>query len=112
MPRPVFEWYPDTGSQCSTKPNVSSTKFGDGYELRVATTINTCPEKWSVKFTRAPEESQAIDAFLRARKGQEAFTWTTPDGVEGTFVCREWRKNRLKGGSMEISCDFEQVFEY
>ena len=112
MPRPIFTWFPDEGPQCSTKPNAENTKFGDGYELRVGTAINMNPEKWSLSFTRSKQESSDIEAFLRARSGVESFTWVTPDEVSGTFVCREWKKKRMKGGVVEISCDFEQVFEY
>lgn len=112
MSRPVFVWFPDVGSQCSIKPSVNSTKFGDGYELRVSTAINTSPETWSVKLTRSAAESRAIDAFLRMCAGKNSFTWTTPEEVTGAFVCRAWRKNRLDGGIVEISGDFEQVFEF
>lgn len=110
--RPIFSWFPDVGSQCSTKPNVTSTRLGDGYELRISNVINAVPEKWSLKFTNALAGALEIDSFLRARAGSEAFTWTTPEGVTGVFVCREWRKNRMNGGITEITADFEQVFEY
>lgn len=112
MPRPEFTWFPDVGSQCATKPAVDVTKFGDGYELRTSNGLNTMPEKWSVKFTRHISEIAQIEAFLRARAGKEAFTWRTPENIEGTYVCREWRKNRLNGEVVEISGDFEQVFEF
>lgn len=112
MPKPTFSWYPDTGAQCAIKPSVQPTKFGDGYELRIAVGINPVSEKWSLKFSRNQAESDAINAFLKARAASESFLWTTPDGMAGTFVCREWRRNRLQGGIAEITCDFEQVFEY
>lgn len=112
MPRPNFSWHPDTGSQCSTEPIVEPVKFGDGYELRSTSVINSVPEVWSLKFTRLMTEALAIDGFLKARKGAEAFTWTTPENVEGTFVCRKWNKTRMKGEAMEITCEFEQVFEH
>lgn len=113
MPSPVFSWFPDAGSSCATKPAVQSTKFGDGYELRVVQGINSIAEKWSVKFTRAEQEAKDIIAFFKARNGAESFTWTTPNGDTGTFVCKEWRHNRLKGGgAMEVTGDFEQVFDY
>lgn len=111
MPKPVFTWFPDVGASCSTKPNVQPTKFGDGYELRVPTSINTNVEKWSVKFTRVQSISKQIDDFLRALKGSQPFIWKTPEENEMTFICREWRKNRLAGGVTEITGEFEQVFD-
>ena len=112
MSFPVFSWFPDVGSSCITKPNVQGTKFGDGYELRIPTSINTSPEKWAVKFTRTPSVALAIDSFLRGQKGSKPFTWTTPESVTGTFICREWHKNRMAGGVTEISGEFEQVFDF
>lgn len=112
MSRPEFTWNPDEGSQCSIKPNASSVKFGDGYELRSSSVINSIPEKWVVKFTRGSEEAIAIDTFLRDQKGVIAFTWITPDNTTGVFVCKEWQRARLSAGVHEVSGSFEQVFEY
>lgn len=112
MPRPEFTWFPDVGSSAAIKPTVNVTKFGDGYELRTTSGLNTMPEKWSLKFTRHVSEISQIDAFLKAREGRESFTWRTPENVAGTFVCREWKKSRLNGEVIEITCDFERVFEF
>lgn len=112
MPRPTFTWHPDVSSEIAVKPNVHVTKFGDGYEVRTSVGLNTMPEKWSVKFTRAKAESDAIVAFLKARGGVESFNWTTPDSRSLIFVCREWKVTRLRGEALEITCDFEQVFEF
>ena len=43
MATQTFSWYPDASSQQSCKPAVQVTKFGDGYETRVAVGINTMP---------------------------------------------------------------------
>lgn len=112
MARPEFSWFPDVGSTSEIEPNVNATKFGDGYELRTSSAINFIAEKWQLKFTRAVDEATEIDQFLRARAAKEAFDWVTPEGNAGTYVCRKWNKSRMKGGAMEISCTFEQVFEY
>lgn len=112
MSRQVFTWFPDAGSQCDTKPNVQSTKFGDGYEVRTPIGINSVAEKWSVKFTRTETVGNALAAFLKTHAGALAFDWTNPDNVAGVFVCREWKRSRLKGGASEITCTFEQVFEF
>lgn len=107
----TFIWYPDSESQESVEPKVTTTKFGDGYEQRTPVGINNAPGKWSVKFTRTPEESAAIRAFLKARGGHEAFNWTNPLEEAGQYVCRKWSIARA-AGTITLSCEFEQVFEY
>jgi phage-related protein len=111
MTKPVFTWNPDVGSQQDVKPNVNVTKFGDGYELRVAAGINNKPQSWSLKFERNYDICNAVVAFLKARGGVESFTWTNPLGETGTFVCRSY-KTQQNVGTMEVTATFEQVFEY
>ena len=106
-----FTWFPDTNSASDTKPNVKVAKFGDGYEQRTSIGLNTDPMKWSLKFTRSREEGMAIRAFLRLHGAIKAFLWTNPLEEVGTYVCREWKTSQLKGGVMEVSAEFEQVFE-
>lgn len=95
----------------SIKPLVEQTRFGDGYELRVPKGINFKPESWDLRFTNTETESKAILAFLDLHGGVDAFDWLNPNEVAGVYVCREWSVTRMKGGAMEISCKFEQVFE-
>jgi len=111
MAHQEFTWYPDSGSSMSIEPLVEQTKFGDGYELRIPKGINYMPESWDLRFTGVEVESGAILAFLKAHGGAQAFEWVNPNGDLGVYVCREWKAVRLKGGAMEISCKFEQVFE-
>lgn len=108
----TFSWYPDVDSSHSCKPVINISKFGDGYELRVPNGINHMPMNWSLSFTRDNAESNAILDFLRERGGYKAFNWTTPNEETGVFVCREWNQKQMKGGSMQVTCSFEQVFEY
>ena len=108
----TFTWYPDADSTSSCKPTVDVTKFGDGYELRVPNGLNHLPMKWSLSFTREAVEAGEILAFLRERGGSKAFNWTTPNEETGVYVCREWQHRQMKGGTLQITCDFEQVFEF
>lgn len=121
MARQLFTWFPDGGASNSIKPAVQSVKFGDGYEQRTSVGINTMPEKWTLKFTGTQATTDPIIAFFKARKGFEAFDWKSPEWQDsgdilhpapiGTYVCREWSRNRMNNGNSEISCVFEQVFE-
>lgn len=103
-----FTLIPDFGAALECKPSVEVAKYGDGYEQRVGTAINAQANKWSLKFTR---EAAAALAFVKARNGQESFTWTDPLGVSGSYVCREWNLSHLGATHFALLCDFEQVFE-
>lgn len=111
MATKTFTWLPDLGAQCSEAPSVVVTKFGDGYESRLATTINSQPEKWSLTFTKTLSEFREIKAFLREHGAVTAFNWITPMGDEGKFVCRTWTSKQYSFGVFQINGDFEQVFE-
>lgn len=111
MARQTFTWFPDRGSDKTTKPRVEVIQFGEGYEARVSDGVNTSPMSWNLVFTRQKSEADAILAFIRARAGSESFYWTNPMEELGVYVCREWKVKRIGGPNMQISCTFEQVFE-
>lgn len=111
MSKPNFIWNADLGSQRSVKPSVNVTKFGDGYEVRTPTGINTKPKEWEVRFTRNVDEINAILAFLEARAGVEAFTWTDVTNTTATYVARSWSVSQKMFGIYELNTTFEQVFE-
>lgn len=109
--RQEFLWFPDVGSTLDMKPNVAQTKFGDGYELRTSSIINSVMDKWQVQFTAPSLVGKSIMNFLKTHGGKLAFDWVTPNSDVGVFVCREWSVNRMDGGMMAISGAFEQVAE-
>lgn len=123
-------WHPIWGSSIDLEPNINVTQFGDGYELRTADGINTQKEKWSLTFEGTRDEIEAIDRFLRAKGGLYSFNWVTPDHFYGhprdswndtgtilteshkiRVVCRSWSRTR-NAGYQQLTCTFEQVFEY
>lgn len=73
----------------TTKPNVHQTKFGDGYEHRVAIGLNSTPRQWQVSFSRPNATADAIEAFFVARGAVQSFDWVPPHGGAGKWVCRE-----------------------
>lgn len=111
MTKPAFTWYPDEGGTEGSKPDVASTKFGDGYEQRVAKGINSKAVSWSLKFTGSVDEVLPIRAFLSARNGVESFQWINQFGELDLYVCREWTAIKLKASIIEISAKFERVYE-
>lgn len=110
MARQTFTWLPEFESQMSQAPSVNITKFGDGYEARVATGINNNPQKWSLQFTMNDANSASALAFVRARNAVESFYWMNPMGETIIVVCRTWKTSR-KQGHYVTSLEFEQVFE-
>lgn len=108
----TFTWVPDQGVAVDVQPRVLTTKFGDGYQQRVAAGINTRPEKWNVAFTlRSSSEVAAIESFLAARNGVENFDWTSPKGSTGKWICSSWQVRYNLASSNDLTATFEQVFE-
>lgn len=110
MSRQTFTWSPEWDSAMEQEPKVTTTKFGDGYELRAALGINNNPQKWSLTFSAGTAQAQEALDFVRARNGVEAFSWTNPLEETGVYVCRSWKLARKQGVNV-LTMSFEQVFE-
>lgn len=108
----TFSWRPDLGSERAVKSTAAPTKFGDGYEVRITTSLNVTPRQWNVQFTTALQTHKEILAFLQARKGIEAFNWIDPLGDTATYKCSEWKSKQIGFGVFQVSGTFEEVFEY
>lgn len=109
----VFTYVPEFGASCEKNPAVTPIKFGDGYEARNRFGMNTNRQSWSLTFAnRDASEATAIDNFLSARGGYEAFEWTPPGEASSlVFVCRRWTKSPQKANLFTIQATFEQVYE-
>lgn len=109
----VFTWTPDFGATKNAKPIVSPIKFGDGYEQRIQSGLNSNPKTWDVRFSvRDQTEADEIDDFLEARGAVEAFEWTPPDSDTAyNFICRAWTRSLDHFNKYTIAAQFEQVFE-
>ena len=107
----AFSWTPSYGSQKSKKPDVLIAQFGDGYQQSTARGINSTRQSWDLRFQdRDPTELDAIEAYLDATGGYTPFLWTTPDGVELQFVCREWHRTYDAFGGQGLTATFTQDF--
>lgn len=108
----TFTPVPDYGATYVVKPNVRSTKFGDGYEQRQGNGINTMAKVWSLTFSvRSDVEKDEIVDFLEARAAVDSFDWVDIDGNTGKYVCREWSPRKDRFNLNTITAKFEQVFE-
>jgi phage-related protein len=106
----TFTYSPAPGATLTAQPRVRTATFGDGYSQRVADGINTRPRIWSLTFTRATSDIDAIDAFLVARNGVESFDWTPPKGAAGKWICKSWSQNVIANTAQSITANFEEVF--
>lgn len=107
----VFTWPPSWGARQSVKPTVMLARFGDGYEQRVADGINNKPRNWSLSFTRAIAEIDAIESFLSSAGAAAAFDWTPPSGAAGKFVCDQWDREIQSPSAHTLTATFREVFE-
>ena len=102
---------PSYGSAATTKPTVKSVKFGDGYEQRVPTSLNSKPRKWEVLFASRPKAvASAIEDFLEKCGGVSSFIWTPPHGNVGKWVCREWTATPTGPYTRTVTATFEEDF--
>lgn len=106
----IFTWItPDC--ILKRKPRVLSAQFGDGYGQDSPDGLNANLQTWELTFEDIyKHDGIAIDEFLTARKGAEAFEWTTPLQETLAFKCREWDvKPTNKSRLLTVTCTFTQV---
>jgi phage-related protein len=106
-----FNYQPSYNVSITKAPRIKAVSFGDGYQQRVADGINNTPQQWALNFQASKDDIIAIDAFLSARNGLLAFTWTPSGMAEITVICRDWSRNIIAPNAGTISAKFEQVFE-
>jgi len=68
---------------------VDSNRFGDGYELRRPSGLNSVTDSWQLNWNAlARDDYERLHDFLVARKGVEAFRWQAPwDSAPKAWVC-------------------------
>lgn len=113
----TFTFTPDFGSSKTTKPNITTVKFGDGYEQRVGYGLNLRPRTWNLVFAnRDSSEIDSIEEFLEARITStgvfEAFDWTPIRASSSVRVrCEQWDRTYDHSPTDSLKCSFVEVFE-
>jgi phage-related protein len=108
---------PDKSMTRATKPAVHLSKFGDGYEQRLANGLNVLGETFSITFNnRTKEEIDDIVAFFENKAGVTAFNYTIPDSNnsgESTVkvVCDSWNKTFTFGDYYSATATFRRIYE-
>jgi phage-related protein len=102
------------GDTTTDKPEVSvlANDFGSGYVQSVADGLNNIRRVMTLTWeTLVPTDFQALDSFLRARRGCEPFFWTPSDETTPIlWTCKEWDNAREMGGFYRFSATFRQSF--
>lgn len=94
----------------STKPNVMTVKFGDGYEQRRRAGLNSLLKSYTPTFrVTGTEQINAVRTFLEECAGCESFLWRSP--LTNTYikvVCGEW-DIKMDVTYADFSCKFNEV---
>ncbi|EKS2998362.1 phage tail protein [Salmonella enterica] len=105
----TFHWKVDPDMGVDSEPQVAVVKFGDGYEQRRVTGLNSNLKKYSVTIRTKRQDAGYLEDFLSEHNGVKAFLWTPPYGYRQIkVVCRKWSvKARLL--KTTFTATFEQV---
>nr|WP_303201946.1 phage tail protein [Hafnia paralvei] len=105
----TFRWKIDPDMGVDSEPQVSVAKFGDGYEQRRSSGLNSNLEKYSVTIRVKRDEARFLRDFLNRHAGVKCFLWTPPYSYQPIrVVCRKWS---TKVGMLKVTftTTFEQV---
>lgn len=66
------------------------SQFGDGYELRRPSGLNSHRRTWDITWRLLDEmQMQTLRDFLNHRLGVHAFVWPMPSGPQVKVICEE-----------------------
>jgi len=103
-----FNWQPDYQLKRKRKPEKYSISFGDGYSQQIAVGVNLLRQTFDLSFSNNFAIIYAIEQFLESRGGVEDFLWTTPNGDNLIFYCKEWSVDYSTYANNTLSATFEQ----
>lgn len=110
---PADPTYGPSGYQVQAK--VKKAPFGDNYSQRVRDGLNHLSRTWNLTWENLTDvEANAIEAFLEARGGDEAFSWT-PNITGFTamkFTCTSWNRTPVSNKMATITATFERVYDF
>jgi len=108
---PTLDYAPSPeGTSEDVTNKVRTAQFGDGYSQRVKDGINSTQRSWTVNFALPMLSVEAIEKFLKDRRGAESFTWKPPYGIVGNWICESWRRTPVGQTQFTISATFKEVF--
>jgi len=109
---------PDKGFQKQDKARIFQTKFGDGYEQRLANGINTLEQNFTLNFkTRPKAEIDDLVAFFVSLGGVDLCRFTYADSNAGgsetavKAIATEWSQTFDYGDFYSLSVILIRVYE-
>ncbi len=102
------------GLSKTSKPNIRTSQFGDGYQARIRFGMNQNPKTWNPVWKNVTElQADQIETFLDSRAADaDSFTWTPPnESSSSEFICLKWSKKMDYPGYATITATFQEVFE-
>ena len=111
---------PDKTMSRRSAPKTLKASFGDGYEQRIGSGINSIKEEYGVSFrNRLKEDIDDIVVFLDGKAGVEKFAFTIPDSNNTTttgektvqVVCEEYTTAYEHDNFYSLSATFRRVYE-
>ena len=102
---------PDYGISKQSNPKSREVVFGDGYIMAAKFGLNQNLKVWDLTFSNITEtQSDAIESFLDAREGTEAFDWQPPNEASSSkYRCKTWSKTLPYSNLATIKATFEEV---
>lgn len=115
----AFEAVPDRGLSRSSKHNVLTAKFGDGYEQRVLDGINTKEDQFNLSFqNRESEDINLIAGFFDIKAGKNFNFVITDKFSSGALttstikvVCDDYNISYEQTTNHSLSCALRRVYE-
>jgi phage-related protein len=104
---------PNIDFQVNHEPKIISAQMGDGYSQRTPAGINFQPRSWNLRWEPITvAEADAIEAFLIARGGYEAFWWTPPRGGPAVkVICPRWVRTEPQWNASGLMASFVENFD-
>ena len=105
---------PNFGLTKSIDPQVTSTRFQDGYQQVIKFGLNVNPKVYNLRFENITEaQSDTIEAFLDARiEDGDYFNWQAPDeSSTSKYRALPRVKTIPYAGLASISVTFNEIFE-
>jgi phage-related protein len=111
----VAQRVPDRSMARRTMPKVLLANFGDGYEQRIPSGINSLGEEYTVTFKTRPKlDIDNMTAFFDTQKGTTNFSFTIPNSAgEKTIkvVCSDYSLSFEYDNFYTIEATFRRVYE-
>ncbi|MFJ2989950.1 phage tail protein [Collimonas sp. NPDC087041] len=111
MAKKVFTWLPKNEATGTTKFDVLTARFGDGYKQTAENGINNRSESWPLTFVGNKARIMAIMNFLDSCSGARSFLWTPPLSEQILVKAGGYTRTPNGGGVYTLTVTFEQDFQ-